>query len=421
MNAAAARPILHGELANNVLGASEDLLKGGVGNHLQPGVVTYDNEDGTKTTYLLELDAIERMRKTAAGKPIVGKAGDFDHVKVQPGKKYDGIAAASFWAGDLGWERIQFMLTNKETAEACRKGYQFSCAYIPTETDGKPGLWHNVPYDEKIIDGEYTHFAVVPNPRYEGATIELFNSKDGGLVNKALKAILAALVPAKQLREIVNSIEDDEKKKAAADAAKAEKKNKVKADFDLAFKNAQTPEEKAKATEAYEKANAEIDDAASGDAPETTAPDANLPPQPLGGGDVTPEPGIPGQAPIQAKPEGAAAAPVNAAPPETPEQAQEREKKAAEVAALEKKNADDAAAKKASEEKAAKEKDETEKKNALEVAKAAAVKEALRVERFNVLRKLADERGGNSGTPFVGIVSATEKENLGRDRYGSRK
>lgn len=420
----------------NALGAPLAGRKG-IGKHLQPGVVAYDNDDGTRTTYLLPLEAIERMRPSAAGKPVVGKAGGFDHVKVKPGAKYDGVATDSFWDGKSGWEAFNFDGMNDETAAACEKGYQTSCAYVPTEVDETPGLWHNVPYDAVIINGEYTHFAIVPNPRYEGAEIELLNSrKEPTAMNKVLKAALS-LIPIKDIKEVLNSMEDDEKAKAEAAKKEREEANTAKRSaaqnaYDAAMKNASSDEDREKAKAAFEKSNAEIDSPTPSTA---TGPVGDLPAKPLGGGDVPPEPGVPGQATAAAGSAGG----TNAAPPETPEQAQEREKKKLEAknaadedakkkkeaddkAAAEKKNADDEAKKKADEEKA--KKDEDEKKNALKVAadaKAKAEAEAQRTERFNTLRKAAEERGGESGTPFVGVVTSQEKENLGRARYGSQK
>ncbi len=409
--------ILRSELVNNVLGQGDDLLKVGRGRHLEPGVVAYDNEDGSKITYLLTREAIEAMRPTAKGIPLVGSTGDFDHVKINAQDaargKYDGTVIESY-AGPEGWEYVLFQINDPATAEKCAEGYELSCAYIPTDVDETPGVWHNVPYDAIIRNGQYTHVAVVPNPRYEGATIELLNSK-GGIVNKALKSILAALVPAKQLREIVNSIEADEKAKTdALEKANADKKAQAQTAFDEAMKNAKTEEEKAAAKAAFEKANADL-----------AAPKADLPPEPLGGGDVTPEPGMPAQGvkkndvPAESAKEGESQAQETAEQKVARENAAAAAKAAEDKAALEKKNAEEAAAKKAAEEKA-----EQERVNSLELknrAEAQAKKDAERRERFNALKRDAEERGGTVGSPFVGIISAQEKADLGRDRYGSRK
>lgn len=521
--AAPSRVVLRSELVNNVMGAGDDWAKVGKGRHLEPGVVKYDaviNPDGSvktpERTYLLTREAIAAMRASAVGKPIIGKAGDFDHMKVNAADavagKYDGDVIESYDGGD-GWEWIKFLVRDPETKEKCREGYQFSCAYIPTQTDDTPGKWHNVAYDAVILNAEYTHFAVVPTPRYAGATIELENSLDGGIVNKTIKGLLKALLPAKELKELANAMEADEQR--AADAKT--KKEKAKADFDNAMKNAASDEEKAKAKDAFEKANAEADASAADQAgaaddaekknaqlveerknkvmalrnaadavekamgPEKAKEYRNEADQleklPLGGGDVVPDPGV-----------------TQAGLP-TPEEAQLREK-----ALLEKKNADEAAAKLAADEEAKKAAALAEKTNALleaalgaawpafapeavedEAAKLvlvnsadqaplpyasqpaavkaawkgayvaapgasadekraslaakakavvelknavkakaaeAAKQEAERTERFNALRKVAEERGGLGGMPALGGDSMEDKANLGAALYG---
>lgn len=453
--------LLRSELINNVLASGDNLLKVGRGKHLEPGIVHYGEESGGPITYLLPREAIEAMRPTAKGKPIVGRAGGFDHLKVNAADaaagKYDGAALESYDGRD-GWEWLLFQLKDAQTAEKCEDGYEFSCAYIPTEVDETPGVWHGVPYDAVIKNAEYTHFAIVPNPRYQGAKIELLNSQ-GGIVNKALKAVLS-LFPVKDIKEILNSMEEDQKK------AREEKLAANKTAYDEAMKNAKTDEEKAAAKAAFEKANAEAG----------AEPQADLPKLPLGGGDAPHEPGVPGTQ------DGGA---------ETPEQKAKRE--------LDKQNADAAAAKAKEEEDRkkleaekeaslqnelgnawakftadmiddaglakkvlvnsagavkpyAEQPDEvkagwksaylgasgtnlTERCNSLGAKATAAVElrnaakakaekeakeEAARTERFNALKRAAEERGGTAGSPFVGIVSAQEKEDLGRARYGSR-
>lgn len=462
-----AHPIL-GPLTNAAPAAWLTKERLGVGKHLEPGVVKYDNDDGTSITYLLPLATLERMRPTAAGKPIVGKSGNFDHTKIMPGKKYDGAATDGFWDGESGWESIHFTVDDPKTAEACERGFEFSCAYVPTEVDETPGVWHNVPYDAVILDGEYTHFAVVPNPRYEGAEIELLNSKDGGnIVNKVIKAALS-LVPFKDLLEVFNSLKEDEEKKEKKNAALA----KAKADYENAMKNAKTDEEKAKAKEDLEKANVAAE--AEGD-PKAPLPEVKAEPQlepkpgevhndpkpPIGGGDVPPEPGVPGQAPTAAapaaKPAAEAPKPANAASEETPEQKAEREKTEheqaynAEVGKAFDEHAEklemsadavrDAAGKLLPHEKQnskvqaawrviydkANGKSSEEKRNSLtsaiktltEKKNAEAEAKRKRDERFAALRNAAADRGGSSGTPFVGVVTLEEKQDLGRERYGS--
>lgn len=303
-------------------------------------------------------------------------------------------------------------------------------------------------------------------------------------MNKALKAILAAVVTPKDLKEIANAIEEDEKSRKERENMEAEKtKNleKAKTDYDEAMKNATTDEEKAAAEKAFEEAKKNADISADQDTPDPVAKPTDLPPEPLGGGDISPEPGVPGQA----TPAGIEPAKDNMEGEKTPEELEllkkaeetknneeEDERRRVELAAEEKSNAlkevlsrswdafagdmvsslglskkvsmdatteklnsfpkqsaEVQEAWKASYEDASKKK--TERYNSLGVlAKAARTKKeegikkvaadtALRKERFNALRKVAAERGGSMGTPFVGITTMREKEALGRERYGS--
>ena len=244
------------EKVQHELKNDSDWAKLFTGHHLEPGIVTYDNDDGSKTVYLLTKEAIAKMRSTAEGKPIVGRSGNYDHKKVQPSDfvegEVDGVVVESFDNPEVGWEDVKFIVWDKDTKARCKSGFQLSCAYVPTETEDKPGLWHNCPYDAVILNGNYTHFAVVPNPRYEGATI-LANSLKGGIVDTMVKAVLK-VVPLPKLKEILNSLEDDAKKNAEVSGIE-----KI--------------EQKSSTTD---------------DAPVT----ATAPKLPLGGGDVTPDPAL---------------------------------------------------------------------------------------------------------------------------------
>lgn len=255
------------------------------GHHLEPGIVTYDNEDGSKTTYLLTREAIAKMRKSAEGKPIVGRSGNYDHKKVQPTDfvegEVDGVVVESFDNPESGWEDVRFLVWDKDTKSKCLEGFQLSCAYVPTETDDTPGLWHNCPYDAIILNGEYTHVAVVPNPRYEGATI-LANSLKGGIVDNMLKAVLKC-VPLPKLKEVLNSLEADAKNAATPvdfDKTKCETCGMCgKSPCQAIEVSAGVFESQGKTSTAPRK-NAD-------DAPRPEKPEL-----PLGGGDVTPDPSL---------------------------------------------------------------------------------------------------------------------------------
>lgn len=75
-----------------------------------------------------------------------------------------------------GWYWCDGIITDK-TAENLIKdrGWSVSCSYDYKEATGG-GTENNIPYDIEFLDGEFSHLAIVENPRYERANI-VFNSK----------------------------------------------------------------------------------------------------------------------------------------------------------------------------------------------------------------------------------------------------
>lgn len=200
-------------------------------NHLEPGLVRYqDLNDGKGATLLLRKETIDKMRPTFKGKPVVNEV----HKNVEPeGFKngdHDGVVVDGYFDGADGQEWATFMAWDPLTQKNCMSNaYGTSCAYKPTKIDDTPGTWHNIPYDGEILDGEYTHLAIVANPRYEGARI-LANSKEDTQMIKLrfwkkdvknaadLDAQAAVEIDGKQVKvlELVNAFKADEAKKAAA-------------------------------------------------------------------------------------------------------------------------------------------------------------------------------------------------------------
>ncbi len=153
--------------------------------HMEPGLVRYDDigpagPDGKPKglTLLLRKEAMDKMRASFKGRPVV----NFTHKDVDPSDfkagKADGIIVDAWF--ENGWDHAKALIWDDETKKNCtERGYQASCAYVPTELDMTPGSYHNIPYDGEILNGTYTHMAIVPNPRYEKSAIEICNSKGG--------------------------------------------------------------------------------------------------------------------------------------------------------------------------------------------------------------------------------------------------
>lgn len=149
--------------------------------HIIQGLANYP--EGNGILYVSQ-DAIDRMRNSFIGKPVV----NWDHTDLAPEELLnfspaeleekriaDGVIAGVGKDED-GWDYVDAIIWNEETQKNIEKnGYSVSNAYMPTKM-GPGGKLNNVDYDEELLDGEYLHLAIVPNPRYEKARI-FANSK----------------------------------------------------------------------------------------------------------------------------------------------------------------------------------------------------------------------------------------------------
>ena len=179
--------------------------------HILPGLVRYDDmgeiDPATQKprgmTLLLTKEAIDGMRPSFKGKPVV----NWYHKPVKPEdfKKgsADGIITAAYHNAEDGWDWVEFLVWDEGTKQNCDAGFQLSCAYVPTEIKFQPGTHNNIPYDGEIIGGTYTHMAIVKDPRYERSFI-MCNSL-GGMMKKFLLKILGKAEPV----ELANSTEID--------------------------------------------------------------------------------------------------------------------------------------------------------------------------------------------------------------------
>lgn len=147
-----------------------------------PGLVRYNdllNDRGERVTgdVLVTKEALDRMANSLEGKPII----NWDHRKVSASEftkgRFQGVITtpAVFNAAD-GWYHAKGLVWDEATRKNIENGYSISCAYTVSEWGEGPGTLNMVPYLQEVKNGKYTHIAVVPTPRYEGARIELLNS-----------------------------------------------------------------------------------------------------------------------------------------------------------------------------------------------------------------------------------------------------
>lgn len=189
---------------------------------IEPGLVHY-NEYGT---VLVQKPVLDKMCPSFVGKPVVNVV----HKNINPANfrnEADGVITKVWFNQNDGWYWAEFLVWDESTQRNCESdAYSVSCAYSVSNANEKSGEYHNIRYTQEVLDGEYTHMAVVANPRYEGARI-VYNSKGGSMkmFNWFKKG------ESKQVADIENSlVEIDGKKvsvKTLVDVHNATEKSKV--------------------------------------------------------------------------------------------------------------------------------------------------------------------------------------------------
>jgi len=131
--------------------------------HMQPGLVGYEDE-----TIYVDLDAIKNMMPSGVGKPVFIHHDDVDLATMK--EKAAGYVTESFYNELDGWAWFKILAIDDAAHQAIAKRWSVSNAYIP-HAWGEAGMQNNCPYNRKMLGGEFTHLAIVPNPRYEEACI----------------------------------------------------------------------------------------------------------------------------------------------------------------------------------------------------------------------------------------------------------
>jgi hypothetical protein len=138
--------------------------------HMREGVARYEGEDGDDVI-LVRNDTIRKMCESMRGVPVFVIHQDVDMENLQ--QQADGYVSKCFYNENDGWWWCEFVAVSDKAHEAIQKGWLVSNAYGFEEVDvrNEDGTYINVPYNREILNGEFNHLAIVPDPRYEDAVI----------------------------------------------------------------------------------------------------------------------------------------------------------------------------------------------------------------------------------------------------------
>lgn len=141
--------------------------------HMLPGIARYENlNPETKQIdeehLWIDADAMKRSAASMVGKPVYvqHQRVNLDTLK----EDADGYVTDCFYNELDGWLWAKFLAITDAAQTAIARKWSVSNAYIPEDWEGG-GSHLNVDYDKKIRKHNFTHLAIVPNPRYEEAKI----------------------------------------------------------------------------------------------------------------------------------------------------------------------------------------------------------------------------------------------------------
>ncbi len=141
------------------------------GMHMYPGIAEY-RENNKKFRVFLNENTIRKMDTTFPGCPVYVLHKDeevSDDIDVVRGEA-DGWVIESFYNARDGKHWSKLIIVTDAGEMAVRKGWRLSNCYEPT-LFGKGGTWNGMDYHKQVLEGEYEHLAIVPDPRYEESII----------------------------------------------------------------------------------------------------------------------------------------------------------------------------------------------------------------------------------------------------------
>lgn len=167
---------------------------------IEPGVVNYADVG----MVFVGKEVLDKMANSMIGRPVINEehrdvsAEDFKNGTAQ------GIVNSVWFDSKDAMFHAAYQVWDQPTLKNIKGGYKVSCAYKVTRW-GSGGIHNNVPYEREVLDGEYTHLAIVANPRYEG--VRIYNDK--GAKTMTLKWIKKLISDGK---EVENSTDIDSSK-----------------------------------------------------------------------------------------------------------------------------------------------------------------------------------------------------------------
>ena len=158
---------LHDEITDEQNGKGRKF----VSRFIESGLVHY-KEFGD---VLITKETLDKFINTMVGCPVIINHKDINKDNVE--KERVGVVSNVWYNENDGWYYCDGIIWDKEAIDLIKKqGWNVSCSY-DFVSDFESKTHNGKKIDMEFTDGNFLHFAVVDNPRYERANI-VVNSKD---------------------------------------------------------------------------------------------------------------------------------------------------------------------------------------------------------------------------------------------------
>ena len=135
------------------------------------GIATYKDE-----SVYLSKDTLKRVMPELKGRPVI-----IEHkLGINPSNMENyavGYVTKCEYNNETGDFDCDFVTWDEEAKALLNNGYTLSTSYKATEFNNG-GTYINTPYDREITDLEFTHLAIVKNPRYEKVKVYQNSTED---------------------------------------------------------------------------------------------------------------------------------------------------------------------------------------------------------------------------------------------------
>lgn len=139
------------------------------GLHMVEGVAHYKPDDADPFTILVGEQTIKSLDPSFTGKPVY--VFHVDEVNLDDlEKEADGYVVKSFYNPCDGKHWAEFLIVSDRGHESIKMGWKLSNAYAVNQY-GAGGCWHGVDYSKEVLNANYEHLAIVPDPKYAESII----------------------------------------------------------------------------------------------------------------------------------------------------------------------------------------------------------------------------------------------------------